>query len=124
MHTLVPLIVSGGLICVYRDDADRLLIPFASYSMVELTVVALAQYLAGLGWDWSDLKYLGPFGMGLSDGYFQIIQDGAVGRGPDGYTVVWMSITEIRDALNAQRFLNPVLADRATSLYARANGIH
>lgn len=113
MYIIIPLIDSVRTICIYRDAAGRLTIPSISYNMVETTVIVVAQYLAGLGWDWNDLTYLGPLGMGLPDGYFQITHDGAVGSAPAGYQVVWMSVPQIRDALNAKQFQNPVFADRA-----------
>lgn len=123
MNILIPMIDSAGVICVYRDKKGRLALPHIEYDMRDTSITVLARYLAALGWDWSDLHYLGPIGFGFPDGYFQIIHNGAIGQAPHGHRVVWMSPSLMLQHLNAGRFERPTFVDRAISLYAARCGI-
>lgn len=82
------------------------------------SLTAINRYLCALGWDFAVSSCIGPWGVGLIDAYFHLLQDGAPGWAPDGYSVTWMSRDEMGRALNGGMFIRSTLVDRALSLYA------
>lgn len=122
--TIVLIIDSGGLWAVYVGRNGQLALPTCQMDDPSVNaLVTIARYTAGLGWDWSDARCLGPFSMALPDVYYQLTQDGTAGSAPPGYAVGWMIPREIQKALNHGSFECPALVDRAVSLYARAYGL-
>ena len=120
VRLLVALLESGGHFLVFQRLTDgKLMLPFHVPSDPDdAPLVAMNQFLCGLGWDFSVSTCIGPWGLNLSDIYFHLHQDGATGWAPKGWVVTWMTIHEIGEALNKKRFIRPTLVDRALSLYA------